>query len=74
MIHNPLITSSLAPEQEPPQNLDQNPAQKIWQMMHDCIYVGPKGSYFTKETVSYGKHITLENFINSQNYITSQEE
>lgn len=40
--HDLLLTSFLAPEQGSPQSQDLYAAQKIWQMMHGCKYVGPK--------------------------------
>lgn len=55
--HDLLLTSFLAPEQGSPQSQDLYAAQKIWQMMHGCKYVGPK---VQKKTV---RHIISQSTI-----------
>ena len=54
--HDLLLTSFLEPEQGSPQSQDLYAAQKIWQMMHGCKYVGPK----VQKKNSQKHHITVD--------------
>jgi len=60
--HDLLLTSFLEPEQGSPQSQDLYAAQKIWQMMHGCKYVGPKVQKKT-ETSYHSGHYNLSHLL-----------